>query len=60
MPCIATIGSRRFPAVRLDGRLLVDGGVLDPVPVETARSLAPGLPVVTGALPGSGWVERAG
>lgn len=28
-----------FPPVRLDGRLLVDGGALDPVPVAAARAL---------------------
>ena len=39
-----------FPA-RLHGEaLLVDGGVLDPVPVSTARWLAPTLPVVASVL----------
>jgi NTE family protein len=39
-----------FPAVKLNGRVLVDGGVLDPVPVEPARNLSPGLPVVAVVL----------
>ncbi|API60066.1 patatin [Tardibacter chloracetimidivorans] len=33
------------PVIR-DGRVLVDGGVIMPVPVEAVRSLAPRLPVV--------------
>jgi len=39
-----------FPGVDLGGRTLVDGGVLDPVPVGVARALAPGLPVVAVVL----------
>jgi NTE family protein len=39
-----------FPPRNLDGRVLVDGGVMDPVPVGVARSLAPGLPVVAVVL----------
>lgn len=39
-----------FPPQRLNGRVLVDGGILDPIPVSTARALAPGLPVVAVAL----------
>jgi NTE family protein len=39
-----------FPAARLDGRTLVDGGILDPVPVSTARALAPGVAVVAVVL----------
>ncbi len=35
-----------FPAFHMDGWELLDGGVLNPVPVALARSLAPGLPVV--------------
>ena len=48
-----------FPPVALDGRTLVDGAVLDPVPVGLARSLAPGLPVAAVVLsPGlEGWAE---
>src|SRR5215207_11751901 len=39
-----------FPARRVDGLELVDGGVLDPVPVAPARALAPKLPVVAVVL----------
>jgi len=39
-----------FPAFSVDGLELVDGGVLDPVPVSVARSLAPRLPVVAVVL----------
>jgi NTE family protein len=39
-----------FPPQRLNGRVLIDGGILDPVPVITARALARGLPVVAVAL----------
>jgi NTE family protein len=39
-----------FPPRRIQEWDLVDGGVLDPVPVSVARSLAPRLPVVAVAL----------
>lgn len=39
-----------FPSVELEGRTLIDGGVLDPVPVSLARFLAPKLPVVAVVL----------
>lgn len=39
-----------FPPQKLDPYYLVDGGVLDPVPVRAARVLAPGLPVVAVSL----------
>jgi NTE family protein len=39
-----------FPAFRLNDWELVDGGVLNPVPVSVARALAPGLPVVAVVL----------
>ncbi len=39
-----------FPAYHLDEYELVDGGVLDPVPVALARSMAPSLPVVAVTL----------
>jgi len=39
-----------FPPHLWDGRHLVDGGLLDPVPVQPARLLAPGLPVVASVL----------
>jgi NTE family protein len=39
-----------FPTFEMNGWRLVDGGVLDPVPVSVARTLAPNLPVVAVAL----------
>jgi NTE family protein len=39
-----------FPARHINGWELVDGGVLDPVPVSVARSIAPDLPVVAVSL----------
>lgn len=39
-----------FPPKKLDGRMLIDGGVVNPVPVALARTLAPGLPVVAVVL----------
>jgi NTE family protein len=39
-----------FPPKELGDFLLVDGMVLNPVPVEIARSLAPGLPVIAVSL----------
>ena len=39
-----------FPPKEFDNHQLVDGGVLDPVPVSVARSLAPNLPVVAVVL----------
>lgn len=39
-----------FPVQHLNGWELVDGGVLNPVPVTTARILSPGLPVVAVVL----------
>jgi NTE family protein len=39
-----------FPPHHLNGWDLVDGGVLNPVPVSVARMLAPGLPVVAVVL----------
>lgn len=35
-----------FPCQKIGGRVLVDGGILDPVPVMVARWLRPDLPVV--------------
>jgi NTE family protein len=35
-----------FPSQKIGGRVLVDGGVIDPVPVQVARWLRPDLPVV--------------
>lgn len=39
-----------FPTFETNGWRLVDGGVLDPVPVSVARTLAPNLPVVAVVL----------
>lgn len=39
-----------FPPKKLDGRMLIDGGIVNPVPVALARTLAPGLPVVAVVL----------
>ena len=39
-----------LPPVQMDGVLLVDGAVLDPVPVLLARHLAPKLPIIAVAL----------
>ncbi|MDT8391142.1 MAG: patatin-like phospholipase family protein [Lentisphaeria bacterium] len=34
-----------FTPLRKDGRVLVDGGLANPLPVDVARTLAPGVPV---------------
>jgi NTE family protein len=39
-----------LPPMQLGKRLLVDGGVLDPVPVALARLLLPGYPVIAVSL----------
>lgn len=39
-----------FPPARYNGKTLVDGGVMDPVPVSLARSMAAELPVVAVVL----------
>lgn len=39
-----------FPSQEIGGRVLVDGGVLDPVPIRVARWLRPDLPVVAVVL----------
>ena len=39
-----------FPPRQWEGRLVVDGGVVDPVPVSIARRMTPGLPVVAVVL----------
>jgi NTE family protein len=48
-----------FPPRIMGHRVLIDGGVLDPVPVILARSLAPGIPVVAVVLspPIDEWVQ---
>lgn len=35
-----------FPSQEIGGRVLVDGGVLDPIPIQVARWMRPDLPVV--------------
>ena len=35
-----------FPGQDIEGHILVDGGVVDPVPIQVARWIAPDLPVV--------------
>lgn len=39
-----------FPPRELGNHVLVDGMVLDPVPIRTARKLAPGMPVIAVSL----------
>lgn len=39
-----------LPARRWGGRLLVDGGVANPVPVDVARNMSPNLPVIAVVL----------
>lgn len=39
-----------FPTLRLNDWELMDGGVLNPVPVSVARTLSPGLPIVAVVL----------
>ncbi len=39
-----------FPPYEMDDHHLVDGGILNPVPVSVARELAPKLPVIAVAL----------
>jgi NTE family protein len=48
-----------FPPRELGNALLVDGGILDPVPVALARWLAPTLPVVAVVLSPAmeGWIH---
>jgi NTE family protein len=39
-----------FPPFHWNDRLLVDGGIIDPVPVRVAREIAPGIPTVAVVL----------
>ncbi len=39
-----------FPPQFVDGMTLVDGGVMDPVPVRSARKMSPGAPVIAVSL----------
>lgn len=49
-----------FPPAHIGGRMLIDGGILNPVPVSVARALVPGIPVVAVVLSPrlSGWAGR--
>jgi len=46
-----------FPSKVMGGKVLIDGGILDPVPVQVARWMRPDLPVVAVMLhkPPEGW-----
>jgi NTE family protein len=49
-----------FPAHRMDGQLLVDGGITSPIPVAEARALYPSAPVIAVVLsPPLGWQKDA-
>ncbi len=49
-----------FPAHRIDGHMLVDGGITNPVPVADARALYPSAPVIAVVLaPPLGWQKDA-
>jgi NTE family protein len=49
-----------FPALRMDGNLLVDGGITNPIPVAEARALYPSVPVIAVVLsPRLGWQKDA-
>jgi NTE family protein len=49
-----------FPAHRMDGHLLVDGGITNPIPVAEARALYPSAPVIAVVLsPPLGWQKNA-
>jgi len=39
-----------FPSMVIGGKTLIDGGVLDPVPVQVARWMRPDLPVIAVVL----------
>jgi NTE family protein len=49
-----------FPSRHIDGQILVDGGVMNPIPVAEARKLYPDAPVVAVVLaPPLGWQKDA-
>lgn len=49
-----------FPAQRMNGHLLVDGGITNPIPVAEARALYPTAPVIAVVLsPPLGWQKDA-
>ena len=47
------------PFVRPDGEVLIDGGLIDNVPMTAMRNLKPGGNVVLNFLPGKPWMVRA-
>ncbi|MEL6450640.1 MAG: patatin-like phospholipase family protein [Pseudomonadota bacterium] len=47
------------PFLRDDGEVLIDGGLIDNVPIDAMRDLKPGPNVVLNFLPGKPWVVRA-
>ncbi len=50
-----------FPPHSMDGHLLVDGGITNPIPVADARALYPQAPVVAVVLsPAMGWQQEEG
>jgi NTE family protein len=50
-----------FPPVSMDGQLLVDGAVSNPIPVALARALYPKVPVAAVILsPPIGWQQQLG
>jgi NTE family protein len=50
-----------FPARHIAGHLLVDGGVMNPIPVAEARAFNPDIPAVAVVLsPPLGWQVEAG
>jgi NTE family protein len=50
-----------FPARLIGGHNLVDGGIMNPIPVAEARELYPNIPVVAVVLsPPLGWQEKEG
>jgi NTE family protein len=50
-----------FPAQRIDGHVIVDGGVTNPIPVAVVRALYPQAPVLAVVLsPPLGWQKDAG
>ncbi len=50
-----------FPPHSMDGHLLVDGGITNPIPVADSRALYPQAPVVAVVLsPAMGWQQEKG
>ncbi|MEX0365787.1 MAG: patatin-like phospholipase family protein, partial [Ruegeria sp.] len=47
------------PFLREDGEVLIDGGLIDNVPLDAMRDLKPGPNVVLNFMPGKPWTVRA-